>query len=520
MAFTSVAFPCLVLLAVLAYYAAPKKVRWYVLLAASVAFYVIGGGLTFLYVLFTAATVYGAALLLGSINEKRKALPKEERKSFDEQRKGRRRLTVLGVCLLNFGLLYFLKYWNFTVELLSPLFGLGRKPAISLLMPLGVSFFMFQSVGYVVDVYRDKYPPQRNFLKLLLFVSFFPQMVQGPISRYDRLGGQLYEGKELDYSNIRRGIERMLWGYFKKLVIADRAAVAVNAILSKPWDYTGSVMAFGVFLYCIQLYCDFSGGIEITRGVARLFGIEMEENFKRPIFARSLTEFWRRWHITLGGWMRDYLFYPMALSAPLTKLGKFTRKKIGGKLGKIIPTSLATFIIYLVIGIWHGANFRYIVYGFWNGAIITASLLLAARFEEIKKTLRINDEAPWFRAFQIVRTCLIVFIGRYMTRAPRLLTAFWMMKETVVHPGFKSLFDGTLMGLGLAGGDYILIAAGTVVMLAAEWYAEKKGDPFEAIGKKNAFFQWVVLFISLLALLLFGILRGEGISSEFIYKQF
>ena len=164
------------------------------------------------------------------------------------------------------------------------------------------------------------------------------------------------------------------------MVIADRAAVLVNTVLDDPWSYSGSILAVGVLFYCIQLYGDFSGGIDITRGVARLFGIDLAENFRRPLFSTSLTDFWRRWHITLGAWMRDYLFYPLSLSKPFGKLGKFTRKHLKGKLGKILPTSLATFLVYFVIGIWHGANWRYVAFGFWNGGIITLSLLLAPYF--------------------------------------------------------------------------------------------------------------------------------------------
>lgn len=202
-------------------------------------------------------------------------------------------------------------------------------------------------------------------------------MVQGPISRFGDLGPQLLAGRSLDFGNLKYGIQLMLWGYFKKLVIADRAAVLVSSVLDHPWDHSGSILAVGVLFYCIQLYGDFSGGIDITRGVAKLFGIDLAENFRRPLYATSLTDFWRRWHITLGTWMRDYLFYPLSLSKPFGKLGKLTRRHIKGKLGKILPTSLATFLVYLVIGIWHGANWRYIAFGFWNGGIITLSLLLS-----------------------------------------------------------------------------------------------------------------------------------------------
>ena len=199
------------------------------------------------------------------------------------------------------------------------------------------------------------------------------------------------------------------------------------------------MIATGIFFYCIQLYCDFSGGIDITRGVARLFGIDMVQNFRRPLFATSLTDYWRRWHITLGSWMRDYVFYPLSLSKPFGKLGKWARKHLKGTPGKIFATSAATFIVYLIIGIWHGANFRYIAFGLWNGTLITASLLMERRFLAWKSVLHINDKSTGWRIFMTVRTALLVFIGRYFTRAPRLTVVFSLLKTTVLHPNFEGI---------------------------------------------------------------------------------
>ncbi len=518
MAFTSLNFLALVGAAVVVYYLAPKRAQWLILLAASLIFYCVGGGKTVLYVLYTAATVYVSGRALGALNDKKRAAPAEQRKAVAAKVKRLRRLVVLAAVLANFGLLYYLKYWNFTLSLLGRL-GAGL-PAHTLLLPLGISFFMFQSIGYVIDVYRDKYRPQTNFLKLLLFVSFFPQMVQGPISRYDQLGPQLMAERTLNPDHLKYGIQLALWGYFKKLVIADRAAVLVNTVMGDPWAHGGAIQAAGIFFYCIQLYGDFSGGIDITRGVAQLFGIDMAENFRRPIFAQSLTDFWRRWHITLGSWMRDYVFYPLSLSKPFARLGRFTRKHIGGKLGKIIPTSLATFIIYFIIGIWHGANWRYVAFGFWNGVWITLGLLLAPQFEKWKTTLHIDDQAAWYRVFRTLRTCLLVFLGRYITRAPRLLTAFWMMGQTVLHPGLGELFGGGLLNLGLGVFDLVVILACMAVVLAVEWYQERGGHVRASLETRSAFVQWLAILIPLLVLFCLGILRADHISSDFIYKQF
>lgn len=524
MALTSLSFLALVGLALLLYYLVPKSVQWVLLLAVSLIFYWVGGGKTILYVLYTAATVYFCGLALGHYNAIKRAAPKEERKAITARYKTSRRLVVLVACLANFVLLYILKYWNFTADLLQPLadqVAPGTQiPLSELILPLGVSFFMFQSVGYVIDVYRDKYLPERNFAKLLLFVSFFPQMIQGPISRFHELAPQLLAKRSVDFTNLKYGIQLAMWGYFKKLVIADRAAVLVNTVLDDPWSHSGSVLAVSIFFYCIQLYGDFSGGIDITRGVAKMFGIDLAENFRRPLYSTSLTDFWRRWHITLGAWMRDYLFYPLSLSKPFGRLGRFTRKHIKGKLGKIIPTSLATFIIYFVIGIWHGANWRYIAFGFWNGAIITASLLLAPRFVRWKEALHIDDKSKGWHLFQLARTNFLVFLGRYITRAPRFLTAVWMVKETFLHPHLSDLWNGTLLTLGLGRGDFLILFLAVVTLLCAEWYQEKKGPIRPRLEQASVPVQLVCIIVPLLVLLCFGVLRADYISSDFIYKQF
>ena len=519
MSFTSVPFLILVAAGLLLYRLVPQKLRWCVLLAVSCVFYLSGGLSRLWYLLFTGLSTYGAGLLLGRLNARRKSLPPEQKKTGGAKIKNQKRLVVLAAVLLNFGLLYGVKYWDFTAGAINQAAGTAL-PQLNLVLPLGLSFYMFQSVGYVIDCFRDKYPPQRNILKYLLFVSFFPQMVQGPISRYDQLAPQLTAGKTITADDLKYGIQLAMWGYLKKLVVADRASVVVSAVFSTPEEYGGAAIAFGVLFYCIQLYFDFSGGIDITRGVAEMFGIHVVENFRRPIFATSLTDYWRRWHITLGAWMRDYVFYPMSLSKPLGKLGKLTRRKIGGKLGKIIPTSIATFTVYFIIGIWHGANFRYVFFGFWNGALITGAFLLDGVFVKMKNRLGITGKEGWYHGFQMLRTMVLVFIGRYVSRAPRLLTAFSMLWTTVSRPQLSQLRDGILLKLGLGGRELAVVAVGVLVLLAVEGAQEKGVAIRKAMERQNLLIQWLGILVPLLVLLVFGILRDSTISAEFIYKQF
>ena len=478
------------------------------LLIISYVFYLSGGIGVLGYILFTTLSTYIFGRIIGNV--KNKGETKEEKAKIRKKKR-----VYAGICLfLNFGLLYFVKYWNFTLDTAGVPADILR---FNLVMPLGISFYIFQSMGYIIDLVRGKYEPQKNFLKFSLFVSFFPQLTQGPIGRYNELSPQLYNGNELSANNLKEGSKLMLWGYIKKLVVADRASVVACAVIDNYVDFNGSMILFGVVFYCIQLYCDFSGGIDIARGAARLFGVDMAHNFKRPIFATSLADFWRRWHITLGSWLKDYLFYPITLSKPFINLGKFMRKHIKGKAGKILPTSLATFIVYFVIGIWHGASWKYILFGCWNGVLITASLLMEPYFIEIKKKISVNDNALWYKIFCIVRTALIVIMGRYITRAQDVGSAIDMLGRTFTD---FSLINLPVMSLGLTLSDYAVVLGGVILIFILELGEEMGIRITEKIEEKGVIPTFLMIFAAIMIFVVFGLFRGDYIASEFIYKQF
>jgi len=511
MPFTSLSFLGFVAVSVAAYYLVPQRFRWIILLIASYVFYMVGGWQTVFYIIFTTMVTYLAGIALGRINAKLEVLQKN---GDDKNRlKKRKKWIAILALLLCFGILFVLRYWDFTM---GALFASDRF-VLNLLIPLGVSFYIFQSVGYVIDVYRGKHPPERNPVKYALFVSFFPQIIQGPIGRFHLLAPQLTAGSALDFTNIKYGIQLAMWGYFKKLVIADRVGVAVNEIFYNIGVHNGTVTAFAVFLYSIQLYCDFSGGIDITRGVAKMLGIEMSENFRRPLFAVSLADFWRRWHITLGAWLKDYLFFSMALSKPIVRIGKATRKRFRGILGKIIPTSICTFSVYFAIGVWHGASFRFIAFGLWNGIIITSSLLLAGVYDRIKERLRINENARWWWVFSILRTSFIVFLGRYMTRAPRFMYGVRMLWRTFTDFRIGTLFDGTLLGFGLTGFDMAVIAFAVLAVVGLEYFQERGGQVRISLEKQGSFVQVAAVVVPMLAIIFLGM---WGQTEQFLYGQF
>ena len=358
MAFFSWQFILFLTVSVLVYYILPGRFQWLVLLASSVWYYLVGGGIrAAVFVAVTGVTTWGGAYLMDLVaqREEQKALERlrsavpddagadgakaaktgragklsrEEKKALKAVVQKKKKRLLVAVLLLNFGILGVVKYGNFVTTNLNELFAHfqsgTRVPVADFLLPLGISFYTFQSMGYLIDVYRGKYSAERNVLKLALFTSYFPSILQGPINRHDDLAQQLYEPHRFDDRTFREGLLRMLWGFFKKMIIAERAAIIVNEVFGgfEKNRYMGFTIFVAALMYGVQLYADFAGGMDIVFGASELFGIRLRENFRQPYMARSISEFWQRWHISLGSWMRDYVFYPIALSKPFARMQK------------------------------------------------------------------------------------------------------------------------------------------------------------------------------------------------------
>lgn len=490
MSLTSMQFILFYVVTLFLYYVVPRKIQWIILLLASYFFYLYAS--MWLVIYLFAATL---STWFGTMKMEGKEKPEKKRLA-----------TWIG--LFNFGMLAVLKY-N----------GLFISDSL-IIVPLGISFYIFQSMGYVYDVYRNRIKAETNFLKYALFVAFFPQIIQGPISRFKELGTQLYAEHNFSHDRLREGLKLILWGYIKKMVIADRAAVIVNEIYGNYLNYSGAMIMFGVLLYCIQIYCDFSGGIDIIRGVSATFDISLAKNFIRPYFATSLSDYWRRWHITLGTWMKDYLFYPMSLSKSFLKFNKKTRKKIPGMIGKILPTSLITFVVFFVIGLWHGADMKYIIFGIYNGVIITSSLILAPYYKRVVAKLGINTKNKLWTGFQIIRTTGLVFLGRYLTRGVSYMAAGVMMKRSVLNFGSLGTFINHVKSMQLTLVDYALIFVGVAVIFIFGYIEEKGVDVQKIFEDQHILIQSSVIFVAMMVLMIFGIYREGYIASEFIYKQF
>ena len=539
--YTTLNFICFVFVTMLAYFLFPaKKYKWTVLLAASMFFYAVAGYKYAFFILFTTLSTYLIALWISHVSAHSKKLLKEKKKEWDKDQKKKyknkikiqKRLIMTLALVINFGILAFLKYYGFFAGSLNDMlgsFGVSFSiPTLKLFLPLGISFYTFQSMGYIVDVYREKTAPQKNPLKLLLFVSFFPQIIQGPISIYDQLAVQLFEGHDFDFTRFKHGCELIMWGFFKKLVIADRAVIAITAVTADYNKFGGTTLTFTVLLYALQLYADFSGGIDISRGVAQIFGVDMIDNFKRPYFSRSINEYWRRWHISLGAWLKNYLFYPVAMSNAFITASKkmkgtrFGKTAAGAHISKVLPTSVASLIVFLVVGIWHGASWKYVAFGAWNGMIIMVSILLEPLFISAKDKLHIKDTNIPFMLFQMFRTFLIVLVGYVFDVAPsfsQAMRTFWLF---FTNQNFK-LGYSQISDLGLGKKDYLVVLIGGLIIFIASIIQERAKNGMDIrhmLDRKPFILRFALLFVALISIVVFGIYGSGYSAADFVYAQF
>lgn len=536
MSLISGAFALFFVVTVAVYFLLPvKKYQWLVLLLASYVFYFFSGWQNFAFILLTSFSTWLAALRIEQRNLAVKAevkahkedWDKEQKKAFKEAENRKTRRIMVLTLLLNFGILFVLKYAGFLTKAAGDRFGFSPL-TVRWLLPLGISFYTFQAMGYVIDVYRGDIKAERNFGKLALFVSFFPQLIQGPISRYDQLADQLYAEHTISFARIKYGCELVLWGLFKKLVIANRAAVAIQTVTAAPEVYSGTTLTFILLLYALQLYADFSAGIDIARAAAQMLGIDMVQNFRQPYFATSITDFWNRWHISLGAWMKNYVFYPIALSKRANRFTKamkashFGSTKVGAHLANVLPGTFASLLVFLIVGVWHGAGWRFILYGLWNGGIIMLSILLKPVFDWVNRLLRIPVASPEHHLFRILRTFVLVSIGNITDLAHGGRECFVWLRRIFCD---QQLFRGReeiLGGLGLALSDYNVLILCTALLYIVGVLRER--NPQGSLRQKLDGFRfvtrWVVIFVGILATVILGV-YGPGFSAaEFAYMQF
>ncbi len=463
----------------------PFRVRWVWLLAASYYFYMCWNVKYALLIALSTLITYASGLL---IHWRRK------------------RLWVLLSFASNLAILFFFKYFDFFLDNLTAALALAgiafKRPAFDVLLPVGISFYTFQALSYTMDVYRGEVEPERNPFRYALFVSFFPQLVAGPIERSKNLLGQLYDRHDFDPDRARDGMLLMLWGMFEKIVVADRLALLVDYVYDHYAQLPGAATVLATVFFAFQIYCDFGGYSHIAIGAAQVMGFTLMENFRRPYLAQSAAEFWRRWHISLSTWFRDYLYIPM-----------------GGSRKGPLRKYLNTMVTFLVSGLWHGANWSFVVWGGLNGAYQVAGALLRPAREGLSRTLGIRRERPLWAALRTLFTFCLVDFAWLFFRAPSFSAARGMLLHAVRHFELSAL-PGQLFALELDAPNFLAALFFLGVLLAADLLQERYGPLRPYITRRALPVRWTLYLCAVLTVLIFGI-YGPGYNARaFTYFQF
>lgn len=466
-------------LAALGYFALPGWVRNGWLLLCSWFFYLCAGPEYFLFLLSTVAVTFFAA----------RSLEKKARKGL-----------LAGTLCLFVGALFLFKYLNFAADTLSRLLGavgLDWSPVVpKLLLPAGISFYLFAAMGYLIDVYRGKLPAEQNFVKCALFFSFFPALLSGPIGRGEALLPQFDSLHKFSYVNLREGFFRFLWGAFKKLVLADRLAVVVDTVFAAPERFGAVQVLLAACAFSIQIYCDFSAYSDMAVGSARVMGFQLMENFRTPYFSQSIAEFWRRWHISLSTWFRDYLYIPL-----------------GGSRRGTVRKYVNVLIVFAVSGLWHGSALSFLVWGLLNGVYQVAGGITAPARKALWGRWYDSKLARLWRVgwvFLLATAAWVFFEAGSVTAALAVL-------GNMVKP---VLWDaGGLPAMGMGRKEFLVAGVGFLVLLGVDWYSGK-ADPAREVARASRWVRWGVYLALLLSAVIFGS-YGTGYDAQsFIYGQF
>ena len=489
MLFNSLEFLIFFPIVTLVYFLIPQKYRYLWLLGTSYYFYSCWNAQYALLMATSTVITYLSGIFI-------------DRAKTDTGRK----LSVAVSFVLNLAILFYFKYFYFTMDninMVRGLFGLSELvPKFDVILPVGISFYTFQALSYTMDVYRKEITPEKNIFRYALFVSFFPQLVAGPIERSKNLLTQLREEHKFDYNRARCGLLVMLWGFFLKLVIADRAAILVNTVYDKSSEFGGEMLLFATICFALQIYCDFASYSIIAKGAAKVMGFELMDNFRQPYFSTSIAEFWRRWHISLSSWFKDYLYIPL-----------------GGNRKGTVRKYFNLMVVFLVSGLWHGASWNFVIWGFLHGVYqIFGAVTLGAR-KCLCKVLRIDRSRSFYKMFQRIITFALVTFGWIFFRSEGLTQALGIIKSI-----FSDFEPGVLLtaitGAGLDKANLIMLAISTLILVLVSMKEQTGVNLFESIEKMYLPARWSVYFGLLFAVLIFGIYGPGFEASQFIYFQF
>ena len=492
MLFNSIEFLIFFPIVVFIYYLIPDKAKYIWLLAASYFFYMQWNP-AYVFLLLTSTVVtYTGALILEKMSDVKK-----------------RKLCLFCALVINLFILGYFKYANFFVTYFNrALTIIGREPMMwdkDILLPVGISFFTLQALGYLIDVYRGDIYPEHNFLKYALFISFFPQLVAGPIERSKNLLKQLATPNKFSYENLRRGLLIMLYGFFLKVVIADRVAIAVDAVYDAPDKFPGWYIAFATLLFTIQIYCDFYGYSTIAKGVALTMGVKLMDNFNAPYYSRSIREFWHRWHISLSTWFRDYLYIPLG----------------GNRKGRI-RKYVNLMIVFAVSGLWHGASISFVVWGILHGLYQLIESLVRHIGNYVREKLKMEKPRSTFtdKLFKLLLTFALVVFAWLFFRANSMSKAHILLSQMIRAGNWTVLFDKSIYNLGVTE-DYFNVLLVSMGLLALVDYLKYRGrDVVSDFFKQKWWFRTIAEVALLLFVMLFGCYGSTYDVQQFIYFQF
>ncbi len=506
----------------------PKKIKPYILLVASLGFFAFISKKLIVFLILSIVSIYITARILGKIDDKRNIAlenaEKSEKKTIKEKYKKKKKIALIIGILFNVSFLFFFKYLNFfgtNANYIFDLLGLNISyKVVKYAAPIGISYYTLQAISYIVDVYNEKTVPAKNFFKVALYLSFFPQIMEGPIAKYDDTAEDLFAGNKVTYKNFCFGYQRILYGFFKKYVIADRLNVVVKKIFEGYASFSGLPIWIGVISYTIMLYMEFSGTMDVILGTGEMFKVKIPENFRQPFFAKNISEFWTRWHISLGTWFKNYIFYPVSLAKPVKKLSLKARKVLGNHLGPLVGGSIALFAVWFLNGLWHGAGWTYLFYGLYQFTLILLGNIFEPLIIKMCSKLHINRQNIFYRIFQSVKMTIFVFIGELFFRASTLEVGFAMLKKMFVNFQASSLFNGDLLKLGLDKCDYLIIFVALIVIFVISLLKERNINIREELSKKNIFIRWGVYYLLIVSIIIFGAYGTGYVPVDPIYVDF
>lgn len=523
MIFTTLKYLIFFCLVVGIYYIVPKKIQWLVLLFASVYFYMSASVKYTIFVLAASLITFIGGLIIGKLDknqelylkENKEKLSKDDKKLYKSKIQKRKKIVVVLSIIATLSMLIVMKYTGFALETISSIFnkfGINfNTPTWNFILPLGISFYTFMSIGYVIDIYRGEYEPEKNFLKYFLFVSYFPHILQGPMDKYSDLSKDLFEGKKFNYENAVQGTYRIVIGVIKKMLVADKLAQIVGTVTVNLDQYYGANIFITIFFYAIQLYADFSGYMDIAIGCSKILGVKIAENFDAPYFSKSIAEYWRRWHISLGAWFRDYVYYPILRSEFSQKIRKYFKDKNIKYLSNNLPTVFALAVLWILIGFWHGASSAFVLYGMYHGFIIILSTLLSPIYDKFHEKFSKLVKTKLYGAFQITRTFCLVLVGYFLFCLGELEPAIHMISN-----GFKNNFDGLKILSNITLENEISIISGTIILFVLDILTIKKIDIYQKFRKVPFILRWFIYVF----VIFFTIMLAGGQAQEFLYFQF